>query len=172
MFSLLSSEVVEQGVIPAKYTGDGENISPPLNWNDAPKGTKGFALTVVDPDVPMEEEWFPFKDILKVGVLPGDLFVHWIVYNIPASATGLGEGASPGGKLPSGAKELNNSGGIAGYLGMGPPPGHKAHRYIFTLYAVNVSSLALSPEGSYLDFLNAIKGRIVATTSLTAYFGH
>jgi hypothetical protein len=175
MFNLLSSEIVEQGIIPTKYTQDNPNkigISPPLNWSDAPQGTKSFALAVVDPDVPLEEEWFPFKEMLKVGMLPGDLFIHWIVYDIPASATGLSEGASPGGSLPASAKELKNSMGTSGYLGMGPPPGHKAHSYIFTLYGLNTDTLGLSPEASYVDFINAMKGKILATASLTAYFGH
>lgn len=179
MFNLLSSEIVEQGIIPTKYSQDNPNkigVSPPLNWSDAPQGTKSFALAVVDPDVPLEEEWFPFKEMLKVGMLPGDLFIHWIAYDIPASATGLGESASPGGSLPASAKELKNSGAAmgmpVGYMGMGPPPGHKAHRYIFTLYALDTDALGLSPEASYADFVNAIKGKILATASLTAYFGH
>ena len=167
---LTSSEIVEQGIIPAKYTMDNPNqvgVSPPLNWSDAPKGTKSFALALVDPDVPLEEEWFPYKDMLKVGTWPGDLFVHWMVYDIPASAAGMTEG-----KIPAGAKELKNAMGSAGYLGMGPPPGHKAHKYIFTLYALNAKSLGLSPEAGYVDFTNAMKGKILAAASLTGYFGH
>lgn len=173
MFNLLSPEIVEQGIIPTKYTVDNPNkigISPPLGWSDAPQGTKSFALALVDPDVPMEEEWFPFP--IKVGDLPGDLFIHWLVYDIPLSATHLSEGVSPGGSLPAGAKELKNSFPSLGYGGMGPPPGHKAHRYIFTLYALNVDTLELSPEASYIDFINAMKGKILATASLSAYFGH
>ena len=172
---LLSPEIVEQGVIPAKYSTDNPNqvgVSPPLNWSDVPQGTKSFALTLVDPDVPLEEEWFPYKDMLKVGILPGDLFVHWMVYSIPASVTSLSEGASTGGNLPADAKELVNNMGMPGYFGMGPPAGHKAHKYTFTLYALSVDALELSPEASYIDFINAIKGKILATASLSGYFGH
>ena len=172
---LLSPEIIEQGVIPVKYSMDNPNqvgISPPLNWSGVPQGTKSFALTLVDPDVPLEADWFPFKDMLKVGTLPGDLFIHWIVYNIPASVASLGEGASPGGNLPVGATELINNMATLGYLGMGPPAGHKAHKYIFTLYALSVDTLGLSPEASYIDFINAIKGKILATASLSGYFGH
>ena len=175
MFNLLSPEIVEQGIIPTKYSMDNPNqvgISPPLNWSGAPQGTKSFTLTLVDPDVPLEEEWFPYKDMLKVGTLPGDLFIHWMVYDIPASVTSLSEGASPGGNLPAGAKELKNSMAMPGYLGMGPPAGHKAHKYIFTLYALSVDALGLSPEAGYIDFTNAIKGKILATASLGGYFGH
>lgn len=170
MFVLTSPEIVEQGIIPAKYTMDNPNkvgVSPPLNWSDPPPGTKSFALSLVDPDVPLEEDWFPYKEVLKVGTLPGDLFVHWMVYDIPASARGMEEG-----KIPAGAKELKNNMGLPGYLGMGPPPGHKAHKYIFTLYALSTQSLGLSPQATYLDFINAMKGRILAWASLTAYFGH
>jgi Raf kinase inhibitor-like YbhB/YbcL family protein len=170
MCILTSSEIVEQGIIPAKYTMDNPNqvgVSPPLSWSDAPQGTKSFALALVDPDVPLEEEWFPAKDMLKVGTLPGDLFVHWMVYDIPASATGMKEG-----EIPAGAKELTNNSGMVGYFGMGPPAGHKAHKYIFTLYALSVDKLGLSPDASYVDFTNAMKGKILAAASLTGYFGH
>ena len=175
MFTLTSPEIVEQGIFPTMYTMDNPNqvgISPPFDWNSAPEGTKSFALTLVDPDVPLEEEWFPFKDQIKVGIWPGDLCVHWIVYDIPASATGLSENASPGGNLPVGTKELKNSMGTPGYLGMGPPPGHKAHKYIFTLYALSVEMLGLSPNLGYTDFINALKGKVLATASLNGYYGH
>ncbi len=173
MFTLTSPEIIEQGIIPTKYTTDNPNkigISPPLDWSNAPQGTKSFALAVVDPDVPMEEEWFPFP--VKVGDLPGDLFIHWMVYDIPASVTHLSEGASPGGNLPTGVKELKNNFPSLGYGGMGPPPRHKAHRYIFTLYALSVAKLGLSPEAKYIDFLNSMKGKVLATVSLTVYYGH
>lgn len=102
MFVLTSPEIVEQGVIPVKYAyGEfgvegGQNMSPPLTWKDAPELTKSFALACVDPDVPLEAEWFPYKEQLKVGMLPGDLFVHWVVCDIPSSVNSLIEGASPG----------------------------------------------------------------------------
>ena len=170
MFTLSSPEIVEQGIIPAQYTMDNPNqvgISPPLNWSDTPQGTKSFALALVDPDVPLEEEWFPYKDMLKVGMWPGDLCVHWMAYNIPASAMGLSEGS-----LPAGASELTNGMGSPGYLGMGPPQGHKAHKYIFTLYALDVDVIELTSEAGYVDFTNAMKGKVLATASLTGYFGH
>lgn len=180
MFVLTSPEIVEQGVIPVKYANGGfgveggQNISPPFAWKDAPGGTKSFALTCVDPDVPLEAEWFPYRDQLKVGMLPGDLFIHWIVCDIPASVTSIAEGASPD-KLPSGAKDLATSYtpfGLNGYGGSAPPQGHKAHRYIFTLYALGVDTLGLTPDNNYIDLTNAIKGKVLATASLTAYFGH
>lgn len=170
MFTLTSPELVEQGIIPGKYAmANQPQTSPPLNWSGVPEGTKSLTLTIVDPDVPLDEEWFPFKDMIKPGTWPGDLFVHWMVYDIPPSILALDEGASA--NLPSGIKQLNNSMGAPGYLGMGPPPGHKAHGYIFTLYALNVESLGLSAEAGYMDFINAMKGKILATAGFTAYYG-
>jgi Raf kinase inhibitor-like YbhB/YbcL family protein len=180
MFVLTSPEIVEQGIIAVRYTNGGfgveggQNISPPIAWEDAPSGTKSFALACVDPDVPLEAEWFPYKEQLKVGMLPGDLFIHWLVCDIPASVKSLAEGASPN-KLPSGAKELATSYtpfGLKGYGGAAPPKGHKAHRYIFTLYALSVDTLRLSSGSGYIEFINAMKGKVLATSSLTAYFGH
>lgn len=179
-FTLTSAEIVEQGIIPAKYAcgalgvEGGKNISPSLNWSNPPEGTKSFALTLVDPDVPLEEEWFPYKEKVKVGMLPGDIFVHWIVCDIPATTTALSEGASPD-NLPDGANELASSFaafGMTGYNGPAPPKGHKAHGYVFTLYALDVKSLGLSADKGYTDFVDAIKGHVLGTASLTAYFGH
>jgi Raf kinase inhibitor-like YbhB/YbcL family protein len=177
MFTLTSPEIVERGVIPTRYANGawgvecGENISPPFNWDGAPEGTRSFALTCVDPDVPLEEEWFPYKEQLKVGTLPGDLFIHWIVCDIPVSIKALVERASPY-DMPSGAKELVTSFGTAGYGGPAPPKGHKAHAYIFTIYALGVEHLGLPKEAGYGDFINAMKGKILATASVTGYFSH
>lgn len=177
MFTLASPEFVEQGVFPTKYANGewgvkgGQNLSPPFIWNNAPEQTKSFALTCVDPDVPLEAEWFPHKEQLKVGALPGDLFIHWIICDIPASKTALAEGESPS-KIPSGAKELVTSFGVKGYGGPAPPKGHKAHGYIFTLYALNVDTVGVSLEAGYTDFINALKGKVIARSSLTVYFGH
>jgi len=177
MFTLRSDEIVEQGIIPTKYANGawgvegGQNLSPPFNWSNAPEGTRSFALTCVDPDVPLEEEWFPYKEQLKVGMLPGDLFIHWIACDMPASTTALAEGASPD-KIPSESEELVTSFGAKGYGGPAPPKGHKAHSYIFTLYALNGDTLGLPSEAGYTDFINAIKGKVLARSSLTAYFGH
>jgi len=180
MFVLTSPEIVERGIIPVKYANGGfgveggQNMSPPFTWKNAPEGTKSFALACIDPDVPLEWEWFPYKDQVKVGMLPGDCFVHWVVCDIPASVNSLTEGASPD-KLPSGAKEIATSFdafGLKGYGGMAPPQVHKAHGYVFTVYALNVDALGLAPDSSYIDFINAMKGKVLATSSLTAYFGH
>jgi hypothetical protein len=178
MFSLTSPEIAEQGPIPIRYTADGENILPPLSWSGVPEGTKSFALTFIDLDMPVEETWNPYPEIQKVGAFPGDILVHWIICDIPSSATSLAEGASNNGELlPPGAKELTSELGVFGlpsneFFGPAPPVGHRAHKYSFVLYALNVATLELSPEAIYTDFINALKGKVLATASLTAYFGH
>jgi len=178
VFSLTSPEIVEQGLIPIRYTADGENISPPLRWEGSPEGTNSFSLTFVDLDMPVEETWNPYPEIQKVGAFPGDILVHWIICDIPAAITSLAEGASGSSELlPAGVKELSSELGAFGlpankFFGPAPPLGHRAHRYIFVLYALNAVTLGLSHEAGYLNFISAMKGKVLATASLAAYFGH
>ncbi len=177
MFVLTSSELIEQGLIPLKYANaawgveGGQNLSPQLSWSSAPPGTKSFALSCIDADLPLDAEWFPFKNQIQAGTLPGDLFIHWVACDLPASVSELSEGASPS-SMPSGTCELMTSFGAAGYGGPAPPKGHKAHAYVFTLYALNVNTIGLSAEAGYGDFVSAMRGKVIATASLVAYFGH
>lgn len=108
--------------IPPKYTADGADVSPPLSWDGAPKGTKEIALIVDDPDAPRAEP-----------------FVHWVIYKIPADAPGLPEGIPPAPNVtsPPGALQGTNSFGKTGYGGPAPPPGHGTHHYHFRLYALD-----------------------------------
>ena len=160
MLKLESSAFSEGGAIPAKYTKDGDNCSPPLSWSGAPAGTKSFALAVTDPDAP---------------VPPGVTFVHWIACDIPATVTSLSEAASPGKAMPSGAKELNNSfvvfgvpGYGASYGGMWPPAKHK---YVFTLYALKVESLGLAADADYNAFTTAVEAQTLEKATLSGYYG-
>ena len=107
----------------------GQNVSPALSWSGAPAGTKGYVLTVYDPDAPT-----------------GSGFWHWVMYNIPASVTSLPEGAGTPGKQPEGAMLGNTDYGAPGYGGPCPPKGDKPHRYIFTIYAVNTDKLEVPPN--------------------------
>lgn len=104
----------------------GKNISPALDWANAPKGTKSFAVTAYDPDAPTGSGWW-----------------HWVMYDIPASSTGLAAGAGDpnAGKAPAGAKEGHTDFGTTGYGGPCPPPGHGWHRYYFTVFALKVDKL-------------------------------
>lgn len=174
-FALTSDAFVEGAPIPERYTGDGDDVSPPLEWSGAPEGTRSFALAVVDPDVPWGEEVPEYGEMPPPGTQPADLFIHWIVADIPATTTSLPEGAS--GDLPSGARELQTSFALFGapanqYGGPAPPPGTKAHAYRFVLYALDVESLeGLTDESDYAAFTEALAGNVLATTTLTGYYG-
>lgn len=119
--SIFSPAFSENGPIPAKYTCDGADVSPPLEWSGAPADTKSFALLVDDPDAP---------DPLA----PKMVWVHWVLYNLPASSTGLPEGAAADG-LPPGTGLGLNDWKRTGYGGPCPPVGR--HRYFHRLYAVD-----------------------------------
>lgn len=136
-----SNSFSDGGMIPAKYTCDGANISPQLSWDNAPKGTKSFVLICEDPDAPM------------------GTFTHWILYDIPADVHELLENLPKDKILPNGAKQ-----GIAdfkkiGYGGPCPPNG--THRYYFKLYALD-TLLNLEPGLKKEDILKAMNGHILA----------
>jgi Raf kinase inhibitor-like YbhB/YbcL family protein len=119
---ITSTAFSEGQPIPKKYTGEGDDISPPLAWSNLPPGTAELALIVDDPDA------------------PAGTWTHWVVYNIPAALAGLDEAASgkPGAKFPDPAvHEGKNSAGKVNYHGPMPPPGHGTHHYYFTLYALD-----------------------------------
>ncbi|GBQ63776.1 kinase inhibitor phospholipid-binding protein [Ameyamaea chiangmaiensis NBRC 103196] len=157
-FTLTSPAFADGGTLPHAqlFNGmgqTGENRSPALRWTGAPAGTKSFALTVYDPDAPTGSGWW-----------------HWIVVNLPATTNGLTEGASPG-ALPEGALETRTDFGAPGYGGAAPPPG-APHRYIFTVHALGIDHLDLSPDasGAMAGFL--INANRLASASLTALYGH
>ena len=176
-FSLTSPEFVESGLIPLQFTGDGENVSPPLQWSGAPSGTQSFALVMVDPDVPWGQTVPAYGQMPPPGTQPADFFIHWIVTGIPATTTSLPTGASPG-NMPAGIIEPMNSFGLFGgaanqYGGPAPPPGTKAHAYRFVLYALDVPSLTgVSASSDYATVTVAMAGHVLAATTLTGYFGH
>ncbi len=129
---LTSTAFSEGERIPAKYTGDGQDVSPPLSWSGLPERTKELALICDDPDAPSAEPW-----------------VHWVIYKIPADCGGLPEGVAKTAQLdePPGALQGRNSwpsGQTIGYRGPAPPPGHGVHRYFFRLCALD-AELAAEP---------------------------
>lgn len=143
---LTSAAFAAQQPIPAKYTGEGADVSPPLQWNGAPAGTKGFALICDDPDAPA-----------------GD-WVHWVIYDLAPTADGLPEHVAPRDTLPDGAKQGMNDFGKVGYGGPYPPTG-KPHRYFFRLYALD-ARLLLPPRATKAAVLRAIAGHVLAEAQL------
>ncbi|MBW3597403.1 MAG: YbhB/YbcL family Raf kinase inhibitor-like protein [Planctomycetes bacterium] len=150
---LQTSVFAEDKPIPKRYTGDGEDVSPPLNWIQAPAGTKEFALICDDPDAPRDEPW-----------------VHWVLYKIPGDVKELPEGIprQPALDNPPGARQGPNSfpNDNVGYRGPMPPPGHGRHRYYFNLYALD-AEIDLSPEEATKEkLLAAMRPHILAETHL------
>jgi Raf kinase inhibitor-like YbhB/YbcL family protein len=148
-FELTSSAFKQGGSIPSKYTCEGSNASPPLGWSGAPDKTKSFALIVDDPDAP---------DPAK----PQRVYVHWVIYGMPAGTASLDENASKGG-LPAGAKQGKNDFGKTEYGGPCPPIGR--HRYFFKLYALDTELSGLSSPGK-ADVEAAMKNHVVAQAEL------
>ena len=120
-FVLTSPAFAAGDEIPMRHTCEGQDLSPPLAWSGAPAGTKAFALVVDDPDAPDP-------------AAPKMTWVHWVLYDLPADATGLTE-AIPSADLPAGAREGRNDWGRTGWGGPCPPIGR--HRYVFKLFALD-----------------------------------
>ena len=138
--------------IPIRHTCEGQDISPGLSWSGAPSGTKSLALIVDDPDAPDPKA-------------PKMTWVHWVVYNIPASVTELAEGAATG--LPGGAFSGKNDWKRAGYGGPCPPIGR--HRYFHKVYALDVVLPDLrGPDKASL--LNAMHGHVLGDGQLVGTY--
>lgn len=135
--------------IPIKYTCDDQDVSPMLSWKNIPEGATSLTLILEDPDAPR------------------GTFYHWLLYNIPPSITTLAEGIHT---LPLGVKVGKNSFGKKQYNGPCPPKGAE-HRYIFTLYALDIE-LPLSDGASPEDLLNAIQNHVLGKAMVTGLFKH
>jgi Raf kinase inhibitor-like YbhB/YbcL family protein len=159
-FRLWSPEVTAGATLKAKqvFNGfgcSGENVSPELRWEGAPANTKAFALTMYDPDAPTGSGWW-----------------HWIVYNLPPETTklesGAGDVAAP--KLPQGAAHGRNDYGALGFGGACPPKGDKAHRYVFTLFALK-DKISVPPDASAALIGFQLYDKSLARAKLTAVYG-
>jgi len=152
----ISSSAFKDGEkIPVQYVmpgAGGRNISIPLSWKGIPYGTKSFAISVVDVH-PVAQSW-----------------VHWLVINLPARVTSIGEGASRK-KMPPGSMELKNSFGDTGYGGPQPPKGTGDHSYVVTVYALSAEMLNLGVGTSLAAFEKAIEGKVIASASITGTYG-
>lgn len=144
-FELVSPAFAAGQAIPVRYTCDGEDISPPLRWGEPPEGTQSLALIMDDPDAP-------------VGT-----FVHWVLFNLPATASELPEAVPSDAELAGGGRHGQNSWKRLGYGGPCPPGG--THRYFFKLYALD-APLDLEAGASKQQLLKAMEKHILARAEL------
>lgn len=147
-FKIKSPEFKEGDTIPKVFTCEGEDISPELEWEDAPAGTKSFSLIVEDPDAPM------------------GTFIHWVVYDIPAGVNRFSRGMA----LKDGIKNGMTDFGKRGYGGPCPPKGHGTHRYFFILRALDLPALKLTDGARKPDVEKAMKGHILAETRIMGVY--
>lgn len=143
---LTSSAFQAGGAIPVKYTGDGDDLSPPLAWHSPPEGTQSLALICDDPDAPR------------------GTWVHWVLFDLPGGTVGLPEGIPTLGSLSHGGVQGKNDFGNLGYGGPAPPRG-KPHRYFFRLYALD-AVLGLAPGASRKEVDQAMHGHVLASSEL------
>ena len=143
--TLSSSAFDNGGKIPKKHTGEAENVSPALSWTKAPAAAKSFAIICHDPDAPL----------IKDGQYG---YVHWVLYNLPASTKSLAEAAKDG------TAGVNDS-GTQGDTGPMPPPGHGVHHYFFSLLAFD-KELALEPGLTLWKFLEKAEPNLIAMNRL------
>ena len=160
-FAVSSTDIRPNGTIALEqvFNGfgcQGQNLSPALAWSRAPQDTKSFALLVHDPDAPTG----------------GAGWWHWLVVNIPASATGLAKdaGKADGSNLPEGAVHVNTDFGGPGWGGPCPPVGDKPHRYVFTLYALKTERLDVTGASASLAGY-MVNGNAIGKATLTGKFG-
>lgn len=158
-FTLTSPQFKHNSTLPEEqvYAGfgcSGGNISPELNWQNAPKGTKSFAVSVYDPAAPTGSGWW-----------------HWMVFNIPADTQKLTKGISASGQnLPANAVQARTDYGESAYGGACPPEGDKAHPYIFTVYALNTEHIPLDSKAPPAMVGYMINSHLLAKASITAYY--
>lgn len=146
---LTSSAFESRGAIPAKHTGEGDDVSPALSWTGAPDGAQSFAVICHDPDAPL--------------VSPGTYgFVHWVLYNLPASTTSLEEGADAG---TAGSNDF----GKTGYGGPMPPEGHGVHHYFFWVLALD-KQLDLEPGLTLWQFLEKAEPHVLGMNRLVGTY--
>jgi Raf kinase inhibitor-like YbhB/YbcL family protein len=158
-FTLTSHDVPAGGTVAEAQVADtfgcsGGNLSPDLAWSGAPEGTKSFVLTVYDPDAPTGSGWW-----------------HWVVFDIPADAHGLAEGAGSGkAELPAGTRQGRTDFGAPGYGGPCPPPGD-THRYVFTLWALKIDHLGVPEDASAAMVGFVTRANALGHATFTATYG-
>lgn len=147
----LSSSAFDNGAaIPTKHTGESDDVSPALSWTNAPEGSKSFAVICHDPDAPL--------------VSPGGTYgyVHWVLYNLPASCNGLAEGSTEG---TGGKNDFGNN----NYGGPMPPPGHGTHQYYFWVLALD-AELNLPAGLTLWQLLDKIEPHLIGMNRLVGTY--
>ena len=144
------------GEIPKRYSGEGESLSPPLQWSGVPDGTREFVLLCEDPDAPTPKP-----------------FLHWLLYHLSANTTALSEGLCTNELIeyPVLATQGRNTLQKIGYTGPMPPPWHDAHHYYFRLFALS-AELVVAPGAGREEVLRAMKGHILEETQLVGNYEH
>ena len=150
-FSIMSTAFKSGGSIPRAFTADGRDVSPALNWENAPSGTHAFAIICDDPDA------------------PAGTWVHWVIWNLPGTAKGLAEGIQPKKTLADGSAQGKNDFGRIGYGGPSPPPG-KPHRYFFRLYAL-MEKLTIAAGASRRELEKAMEGKTLGLAEVFGTYG-
>lgn len=160
-FTLSSPDIAGGGSIAPVFEFDGfgcsgQNRSPVLQWSGAPAGTRSFAVTVYDPDAPSGSGWW-----------------HWFVVDLPADTAQLAAhaGAQGGAGLPAPGRHIRNDYGAFAWGGMCPPPGDKAHRYIFTVHALGVDQLDIPADASAALAGFMVNANTLAKATFTATYG-
>lgn len=154
--TLTSPDFEDGGIIPNKYTqAVPDAVSPQLEWTHVPAGTMSFVLILHDPDVAIQRK-------------TGDV-LHWMIFNIPGTATGLPQGVPAEAKLSDGAINAKNLRGGIGYMGPGAPPAGPYHHYTFELFALD-TKLDLGPDATRDQVLDAMQGHILGKGVLEGRF--
>ncbi|MEW6641745.1 MAG: YbhB/YbcL family Raf kinase inhibitor-like protein [Pseudomonadota bacterium] len=148
IMNLLSSAFADGAHIPRRFTCDGDNRSPPLQWSGAPAGTQSFALLCDDPDT------------------PSGTWHHWAAYDIPASVTELAENAAQDTKMKQAINDFRKS----GYGGPCPPHGHGRHHYHIRLLALSMDHLRISPASSCRDVETEARRHMIAEATLVGWY--
>ena len=133
---------------------NGQNISPALEWTNVPAGTRSFAVTIYDPDAPTGSGWW-----------------HWVMYNIPATATGLVAGAGNGRNAPRGSVQGGTDFGTKGYGGPCPPVGDRPHHYHITVFALKVDRIDVPGNATAAMVGYNLNANKLATARVTGLYG-
>lgn len=147
---LASAAFQDGGTLPTDYTCDGQEISPPLEWDFGPAGTRSFALILDDPGA------------------PSGAFTHWIFFDIPSHIVGLEAAVPDTAEFDNGARQGENDFGDIGYGGPCPPPG-EPHHYRFTIYALD-TTLGLEAGATITQLLDAMQGHVLAQAEIVAVY--